>query len=94
MHNTCDAPQLDECAEDDTDTWRSDIDARIAGYITCIPKKHHTSPESATASMGAVAWSSSDDLSRHSFIEGSDTSDFRGHKKTKRLKITDTKEVV
>ena len=54
----------------------------------------HTSPESATASMGAVAWSSSDDLSRHRFIDGSDTSDLRGHKKTKRLMITDTEEVV
>ena len=56
--------------------------------------KHHISLESATASMGVVAWTSSDDLSRHSFIDGSDTSDLREHKKTKRLKITDVKEVV
>lgn len=49
----------------------------------------HTSQESTIASMGAVAWSSSDDLLRRCFIDGSDTPDLRGHKKTKRLKITD-----
>ena len=36
MRNTCYAPQLDECAEDGTVTWRRDMDARIAAY-TCIP---------------------------------------------------------
>ena len=65
----------------------------IAAYGAAL-LDDHTSPECAIASMGAVAWSSSDDLSCHSFIDGSDTSDLQGHKKTKRLKITDVKEVV
>ena len=82
----------------DTHPWtgmrkRKYREKHIAAYGAAL-LGNHTSPESATASMGAVAWSSSDDLSRHSFIDGSDTSDLRGHKKTKRLKITDTKEVV
>ena len=82
----------------DTHPWtrmrkRKYREKHIAAYGAAL-LGGHTSPESATASMGAVAWSSSDDLSRHSFIDGSDTSDLRGHKKTKRLKITDTKEVV
>ena len=82
----------------DTHPWtgmrkRKYREKHIAAYGAAL-LGGHTSPESATASMGAVAWSSSDDLSRHSFIDGSDTSDLRGHKKTKRLKITDVKEVV
>ena len=82
----------------DTHPWtgmrkRKYREKHIAAYGAAL-LGNHTSPESATASMGAVAWSSSDDLSRHSFIDGSDTSDLRGHKKTKRLKITDVKEVV
>ena len=82
----------------DTHPWtgmrkRKYREKHIAAYGAAL-LGGHTSPESATASMGAVAWSSSDDLSCHSFITGSDTSDLRGHKKTKRLKITDVKEVV
>ena len=82
----------------DTHPWtgmrkRKYREKHIAAYGAAL-LGNHTSPESATASMGAVAWSSSDDLSRHSFIDGSDTSDLREHKKTKRLKITDVKEVV
>ena len=82
----------------DTHPWtgmrkRKYREKHIAAYGAAL-LGNHTSPESATASMGAVAWSSSDDLSRHSFIDGSDTSDLRGHKKNKRLKITDVKEVV
>ena len=82
----------------DTHPWtgmrkRKYREKHIAAYGAALLGEH-TSPETATASMGADAWSSSDDLSRHSFIDGSDTSDLRGHKKTKRLKITDTKEVV
>ena len=82
----------------DTHPWtgmrkRKYREKHIAAYGAAL-LGNHTFPESATASMGAVAWSSSDDLSRHSFIDGSDTSDLREHKKTKRLKITDVKEVV
>ena len=36
MRDTCDAPQLDECAEDGTDTWRRDMNTQIVAY-TCIP---------------------------------------------------------
>ena len=36
MRNTCDAPQLDECAEGGTDARRMDMDTRIAVY-NCIP---------------------------------------------------------
>ena len=82
----------------DTHPWsgmrkRKYREKHIAAYGAALLGSH-TSPESATASMGAVAWSSYDDLSRHNFIDGSDTSDLRGHKKTQRLKITDVKEVV
>ena len=82
----------------DTHPWsgmrkRKYREKHIAAYGAAL-LGDHTSPECAIASMGAVAWSSSDDLSCHSFINGSDTSDLQGHKKTKRLKITDVKEVV
>ena len=81
----------------DTHPWsgmrkRKHREKHIAAYGAAL-LGGHTSPESATASMGAIASSSSDDLLRHSFIDGSDTSNLRGHKKTKRLKITDIKYV-
>ena len=82
----------------DTHPWsgmrkRKYREKHIAAYGAAL-LGDHTSPECAIASIGAVAWSSSDDLACHSFINGSDTSDLQGHKKTKRLKITDVKEVV
>ena len=67
----------------DTHPWsgmrkRKYREKHIAAYGAAL-LGDHTSPECAIASMGAVAWLSSDDLSCHSFINGSDTSDLQGH---------------
>ena len=82
----------------DTHPWsgmrkRKYREKHIAAYGAAL-LGGHPPPESASASMGAVAWTLSDDLSRHCSIAGSDISDLQGHIKSKRLKITDVKEVV
>ena len=47
MRNTCDAPQLDECAEGGTDARRMYMDTRIAVY-TCIPIGTYTNAHTHT----------------------------------------------